>query len=47
MRCGGSYGRGTLLLRFIDEKNIDIVSELAYNKDADSVSVKKGEEIVS
>ena len=41
MRCGGSYGRGTLLLRFIDEKNIDIVSELAYNKDADSVSVKR------
>lgn len=38
MRCGGSYGRGTLRLRFIDENNIDIVSELAYNKVADRVS---------
>lgn len=47
MRCGGSYGRGTLRLRFIDENNIDIVSELAYNKDSDRVSVKEKEDIVS
>ena len=42
MRCGGSYGRGILLLRSIDENNIDIVSELAYNKVADRVSVSRG-----
>ena len=42
MRCGDSYGRGTLLLRFIDENNIDIVSELAYNKVTDRVSASRG-----
>ena len=42
MRCGGSYGRGILLLRSIDENNIDIVSELAYNKVADRVSASRG-----
>jgi len=41
MLCSGSNGRGTLLLRFIDENNIDIVSEITYNKVTDSVSATR------